>query len=211
MEHRDDNRLVAALRARDEGAFASLVDMYAAPLRRFVMSFVRTPSTADDVVQETWIAVLRGIDRFEGRSSFKTWLYRIAANTAKTRAVREGRQVPFSSLAFDDGDEASVDPDRFLGPDDPRWPGHWAVPPTDWAGLPEARLLASETRKVIQDTIDTLPPNQRLVVTLRDVEGFPSEEVTELLEVSEGNQRVLLHRGRSRIRAALESYLAEPA
>ena len=207
MAPRDDSLLVAALRARDESAFMALVDTYGPPLRRFVMGFVRTPATADDVVQDTWIAVLRGIDRFEGRSSFKTWLYRIAANTAKTRAVREGRSIPFSSLASEDG-EPSVDPDRFLGADHPRWPGHWAVEPTDW---PETRLLSAETRGVIQDAIEALPDTQRLVITLRDIEGFPSDEVAELLDVSEGNQRVLLHRARSRVRAALERYLEEPS
>jgi RNA polymerase sigma-70 factor (ECF subfamily) len=206
MVTRDDATLVAALRARDESAFMELIDTYGPSLRRFTLNFVRTPATADDVVQETWIAVLRGIDRFEGRSSLKTWLFRIAANTAKTRAVREGRTVPFSSLATDD-DEPAVDPDRFLGSDHPRWPGHWASSPSDWADQPEERLLSVETRDVIQATIDELPDNQRLVITLRDLEGFPSEEVAELLDVSEGNQRVLLHRARSRVRAALERYL----
>jgi len=203
----DETSLVAALRARDEAAFVALVDAYGPSLRRFIMSFVRTPATADDVLQDTWIAVLRGIDRFEGRSSLKTWLYRIAANTAKTRAVREGRTLPFSSLATDEA-EPSVDPARFLGADHPRWPGHWAAEPADWAEQPEARLLSAETRRVIEDAIATLPDSQRLVITLRDLEGFPSEEVAELLDLSEGNQRVLLHRGRSRVRATLESYLA---
>ncbi|MFN8223986.1 MAG: sigma-70 family RNA polymerase sigma factor [Gaiellales bacterium] len=203
----DDARLVDGLRARDEGAFMELVERYGPPLRRFITGFVRVPAVADDVLQDTWIGVLRGIDRFEGRSSLKTWLFRIAANTAKTRAVREGRSVPFSSLR--DEPERAVDPSRFLPSDDPEWPGHWATPPTDWARGPEARLLSRETRDVIADAIESLPESQRLVITLRDVEGFPADEVEALLEVSEGNQRVLLHRARSRVRAALERYLEE--
>lgn len=205
----DDRSLVSALRARDESAFMALVDTYSAPLRRFILGFVRTPATADDVLQDTWVAVLRGIDRFEGRSSLKTWLYRIAANTAKTRAVREGRTVPFAALGADDG-EPSVDPDRFLGADHPQWPGHWAIEPSDWADQPEARLLSGETRAVIDEAIASLPDSQRIVITLRDIEGFPSDEVAELLGLTEGNQRVLLHRGRSRVRAALERYLGGP-
>ena len=206
MELDADTTLVAALRARDEAAFMALVDKHGPALQRFIASFVRTPATADDVLQDTWIAVLRGIDRFEGRSSLKTWLYRIAANIAKTRAVRDGRTVPFSALGSDDG-EPSVDPDRFLGADHPSWPGHWASEPADWGAQPEARLLSAETRRVIEDAIETLPESQRIVITLRDIQGFPAEEVAGLLELSEGNQRVLLHRGRSRVRAALESYL----
>jgi len=210
MELPDDTSLVAALRARDEAAFMALVDTYGPPLRRFIVGFVRSPATADDVLQDTWIAVLRGIDRFEGRSSLKTWLYRIAANTAKTRAVRDGRTVPFSALATGDG-EPSVDPDRFLGADHPSWPGHWAAEPADWDDQPEAQLLSAETRTVIEDAISTLPDSQRIVITLRDLDGFPSEEVAELLGLSDGNQRVLLHRGRSRVRAALEDYLGGPS
>lgn len=203
-----DAVLVAALQAGDEVAFMELVGRYSSPMRRFALSFVRTSSVADEVVQDAWLAVLRGIDRFEARSSLKTWIFRIVANTAITRAKREARSVPFSSLPGS-GDEPSVDPDRFLGPEDPRAPGHWATPPSSWRAQPEERLLSAETRRVIDHTIAALPDTQRLVVTLRDVEGFSAEEVSQLLDLSAGNQRVLLHRGRSKVRAALEDYLQE--
>ncbi len=201
----DESALVAGLRARDEAAFMELVDRHGAALRRFALTFVRTEAAADDVVQDTWIAVLHGIDRFEGRSSLKTWLYRIVANLARTRAVREARSIPFSSLAADDT-EASVDPDRFQGAHD-EYPGHWTSHPTSWDTLPEHQLLSAETRSVVDAAIAQLPATQRLVIMLRDIEGFDSAEVSALLEVSEGNQRVLLHRARSRVRAVLEQYL----
>jgi RNA polymerase sigma-70 factor (ECF subfamily) len=186
-----------------------LVDRYSSPMRRFALGFVRTPAVADEVVQDAWLAVFRGIDRFEARSSLKTWIFRIVANTAITRAGREARSVPFSSLAPDGAEESSVDPDRFLGPDHPRWPGHWASRPEAWRDQPEERLLSAETRGVIDRTIAALPEAQRLVITLRDVEGSSSAEVSSLLDLSDGNQRVLLHRARSKVRAALEGYLQE--
>lgn len=186
-----------------------LVARHGNAMRRFALGFVRTPAVADDVVQDAWLAVLRGIDRFEARSSLKTWIFRIVANTAITRARREARSVPFSSLARDGAEESSVDPDRFLGSDHPRAPGHWASRPETWHDLPEERLLSAETRAVIDRTIAALPDTQRLVVTLRDVEGFSSAEVSSLLDLSDGNQRILLHRARSKVRAALEGYLQE--
>jgi RNA polymerase sigma-70 factor, ECF subfamily len=160
-------------------------------------------------VQETWVGFLTGLDRFEGRASLKTWLFRILTNSAKTRAVREGRSVPFSSLvrAETDGDEPAVDPDRFLPADHDRWPGHWATPPR----TPEARLLGAETQNVMRRAIDELPEAQRTVITLRDVGGWDAEEVCEVLDLTDGNQRVLLHRARSRVRAALEDYLESEA
>ncbi len=209
MAPTDDSSLIAALRAGDEGAFMELVDRYGSSMRRFALGFVRTPVVADEVVQDAWVAVLRGIDRFEARSSLKTWIFRIVANTAITRARREARSVPFSSLTPNAAEEPSVDPDRFLGHDDPRAPGHWASRPDSWDSQPEERLLSAETRGVIDRTIAALPDTQRLVVTLRDVEGFSSEEVSSLLDLSDGNQRVLLHRARSKVRAALEGYLQE--
>ena len=158
------------------------------------------------MVADTWLAVLTGLERFEGRSSFKTWLFRILTNKAKTRGQREGRTLPFSSLAADgDEGETAVDLDRFLGPDH-RYANHWATPPR---ALPEERLLAGEARKRIADAIATLPPNQRAVITLRDVEGLSAEEARNVLGVSETNQRVLLHRARSKVRAAFEQYLEE--
>lgn len=207
----DDALLVTALRAGDEAAFTQLVQRHCRDMRRFALGFVRTPAVADEVVQDAWLAVLRGIDRFEGRSSLKTWIFRIVANTALSRAKREGRSIPFSSLTPDGPDEPSVDPDRFLGAGHPRWPGHWASPPDPWHEQPEQRLLSGETRDVIDRAIAALPDTQRLVITLRDVEGFTSLEVQSILDVSEGNQRVLLHRARSKVRAALEDYFQEAA
>jgi RNA polymerase sigma-70 factor, ECF subfamily len=205
----DERRLVDGLRARDEDAFAELIDRYQASLVRVAMMYVGSRAVAEDVVGETWLGVLRGIDGFQGRSSLRTWIYRILTNTAKTRAQRERRSIPFASLG--DGDDApAVDPGRFLPPGDPA-AGAWASPPRGWDGLPEATLLGAETRSVIDAAIEQLPAMQREVIRLRDVEGFSSGEVRALLELSETNQRVLLHRARSKVRAALERYLAEGA
>jgi RNA polymerase sigma-70 factor (ECF subfamily) len=171
---------------------------------RVAQMYVRDRATAEEVVQETWLAVLNGIDRFEGRSSLKTWLFRILTNRAKTRGERDGRMVPFSSLTgTGEGDDPSVDPDRFLGPDSPQ-PGAWAAPPRAW---PQDRVLARETLGVIETAIEQLPEAQRQVIRLRDIEGWSPMEVAEALEISDGNQRVLLHRARSKVRAAVESYL----
>jgi len=208
MEHLlsvEDARLVEGLRARDETAFAALVRMYGAGMLRVAQMFVSSRAVAEEVVQEAWLGVLKGIDRFEGRSSLKTWLFRIVANTAKTRGVREARSVPFSSFG-DDAEDATVTADRFLGAGD-RFPGHWAVPPSSWAGLPEARLLAAETMDLIRREIERLPPTQRAVLTLRDVEGLSTAEVCNALDLTETNGRVLLHRARAKVRAALEEHL----
>jgi RNA polymerase sigma-70 factor (ECF subfamily) len=164
--------------------------------------YVSTSAVAEDVVQETWLAVLSGIDRFEGRSSLKTWIFRILTNRAKTRGEREGRSVPFSSFASDaDADEgATVDADRFRS-------GHWTSAPSRWSELPENRLVGNETIEVAHVAIAALPENQRAVITLRDVDGWSSEEVRNVLGLSESNQRVLLHRARAKVRRALETYL----
>jgi RNA polymerase sigma-70 factor (ECF subfamily) len=209
----DERELLQGLRAGDEAAFAVLVGRYSASLHRVATAIVGTRAVAEEVVQETWLAVLAGVDRFEGRSSLKTWLFRILTNSAKTRAARERRSVPFSSLVHQEAgsDESAVDPERFLPADDDRWPGHWAAPPRSWADTPEGRLLGAEARDLVRAAIDTLPPAQRSVITLRDVVGWTSEEVCDALELSEGNQRVLLHRARSRVRAALERYVDEGA
>jgi RNA polymerase sigma-70 factor (ECF subfamily) len=201
----EDAELVARLRAGDESAFAELIDRYGATMLRVAQMYVRDRASAEEVVQETWLAVLKGIDRFEGRSSLKTWLFRILTNRAKTRGERDGRVVPFSALAGagDEAGEASVDPDRFLGPDSPH-PGAWAAPPRAW---PQDKLLERETLGVIEMAIDKLPEAQREVIRLRDVEGWTPMEVAEALEITDGNQRVLLHRARSKVRAALEAYL----
>jgi RNA polymerase sigma-70 factor (ECF subfamily) len=202
----DEMRLVEGLRAGDEAAFAELMRRYGASMLRIAQMYVRGRAVAEEVVQEAWLAVFKGIGRFEGRSSLKTWLFRILTNTAKTRAIREGRSIPFSALAGDEEDGPSVDPDRFMGPEE-RFPGHWSAPPSSW-GEPESRLLASETLDVIKAEIDKLPPAQALVITMRDVEGFSSEEVCNALDITETNQRVLLHRARSKVRRALEEYLS---
>jgi len=204
MTEPNDQKLVQRLREGDESAFAELIDSYGPTMLRVARMFVRDRATAEEVVQETWLAVLNGIDRFEERSSLKTWLFRILTNRAKTRGQREGRMVPFSSLAgAGEQDEPSVDPDRFLGPDSSH-PGAWAAPPRAW---PEDKLLERETLGVIRMAIDDLPEAQGEVIRLRDVEGWSPLEVAEALEISDGNQRVLLHRARSKVRAALESYL----
>jgi RNA polymerase sigma-70 factor, ECF subfamily len=206
MEHvlsRDDAELVDGLRARDEAAFAALMRLHGPGMLRVARMYVSNRAVAEEVVQDAWLAVLKGIDRFEGRSSLKTWLFRIVANTAKTRGVREARSAPFSSLA---DDEATVSPDRFLGADE-RFPGHWAVPPASWAGIPEDRLLVAETMDVIRREIERLPPSQRAVLELRDIEGLSADEVCNALDLTETNGRVLLHRARAKVRAALEEYL----
>lgn len=205
MSTLEEANLIAGLRARDEEAFMRLVDLYGGPLLRLARTFVRDRAVAEEVVQEAWLGVLRGIDRFEGRSSLKTWLYRILTNTAKTRGVRESRSVPFSALGGDD-DGPTVDPDRFQGPDG-QHPGGWRSFPVSWDAVPEQRLLGDETQEVIRRTIEALPESQRIVISLRDIEGWSSEEVRNVLDLSETNQRVLLHRARAKVRRALEEYL----
>jgi RNA polymerase sigma-70 factor (ECF subfamily) len=203
----DDAGLLEAARAGDEAAFTALVERYHSSLFRVAMIYVRNRAVAEEVVQETWLGVLTGLERFESRSLLKTWIFRILTNRAKTRAERERRTVPFSALASEDEAAGpSVDPARFRGGNDP-WAAHWAAPPSSWEDVPEHRLLAGETRRVIDESIGALPPMQAQVITLRDVEGWNSDDVCGLLGISEANQRVLLHRARSKVRAALESYL----
>jgi RNA polymerase sigma-70 factor, ECF subfamily len=204
--HHDDGELVAALSRGDADAFATLVDRHSPAMIRVAMAYVPTRAAAEEAVQETWIAVMRGIDGFEGRASLKTWIFRILTNVAMRSGVRERRSLPFSALArAEDTGEPSVDPDRFLPADHELFPGHWAIMPARWP-TPEEGLLAGETREVIAAAIAELPPAQRTVIALRDVEGWSSQEVSEALEISAGNQRVLLHRARSRVRNAIESY-----
>ncbi len=205
----DDATLVAALRDGDDAAFTWIVDRYSGPLLRLARTFVSTPSAAAEAVADTWVAVIRGIDGFEGRSSFKTWLYRILINIARGIGVREHRSVPFSTLAGEvERDEPAVDPARFRPPGDPQ-AGAWASPPVAWDEDPESRVGAAETLAVVEAAVATLPPNQRRVIELRDVEGWSSEEVRNALELSETNQRVLLHRARAKVRAALETYFRD--
>jgi RNA polymerase sigma-70 factor (ECF subfamily) len=204
----DERRLAGALHNGDEDAFRDMVGQYQSSLLRVAMIYVKNRSVAEEVVQETWLGVIRGLDRFESRSLLKTWIFRILTNIAKTRAARDSRAIPFSSLASAGEDDGpSVDPDRFFAAGESRWAGHWSSPPTSWDDVPDRRLVSKETLAVIQSAIAKLPPMQAQVIALRDVEGWSADEVCALLELTEANQRVLLHRGRSKVRAALERYL----
>jgi RNA polymerase sigma-70 factor (ECF subfamily) len=194
-----------ALRRGDEAAFLRLVGAHHSALVRLALVYTPSREVAEECVQETWIAVLRGLDGFEGRSSLRTWICRILVNIARRRAAAERRELPFSSFGEPGDANPAVDPERFFrsGPNE----GHWASPPREWS-LPEQEMLSHELQDVVADAISALPPTQRLVVTLRDVEGWASDEVSALLDIAPGNQRVLLHRGRSRVRTTLERYLA---
>jgi RNA polymerase sigma-70 factor (ECF subfamily) len=174
---------------------------------RIARNYVSTLSVAEEVVQEAWLAALRSLERFEGRSSFKTWLYRILMNTAMSRGEREARTIPFATLAGEGGEgEVTVDPSRFQA--EGRWAGHWSAPPENWAS-PEPRLLEAEARGVIDRTISELPRAQAMVITMSDIEGFEPEEICNVLDITLTNQRVLLHRARARVRQALEDYMGE--
>jgi RNA polymerase sigma-70 factor (ECF subfamily) len=203
-----DAEVVRALRAGEEPAFVALVEMYHTSLVRLASVYVRDHAIAEEVAQEAWMALLRGLDRFEQRSSLKTWLFRILVNRARTRGKREGRIIPFSAMHQEAGaeDEPAVEAERFL-PAEHRWPGHWRQFPDSWEAVPEERVLSEETQQAIREAIGALPPAQREVITLRDVEGWTPGEVCNVLHISETNQRVLLHRARSRVRKALEQHL----
>ena len=203
-----DLAIVRALRAGDETAFMMLVERYQPSMLRIARMYVSTQAVAEEVVGDAWVGVLKGLDGFEGRSSLRTWIFRILVNIAKTRGQREARSVPFSSVWLPDPEgEPSVQPERFL-PQDSASPGHWAEAPASWDAVPEERLEAKETLARIAAAIEALPPNQREVIRLRDVLGWSSQEVRNALELSETNQRVLLHRARAKVRRALEGYLA---
>lgn len=201
-----ETKLVAQLRAGDADAFARIVEDWSPSMVRLARAHVSTDASAEEMVQETWLAVIRGLDGFEGRSSLRTWVFRILTNQAKTRGVRESRAVPWSSLGPDDRGP-TVDPARFGGPDD-QWPGGWTAEgrPTTWEPSPESAAIAGEIRGRLAAALRDLPDRQRVVVSLRDVHGLSSDEVCDALGVSAANQRVLLHRGRARLRAALEDY-----
>ena len=201
---------IDALRSMDEAAFSELVRKHHAPMVRMATYYVGERSIAEETAQETWAKALASLDRFEGRSSFQTWLYRILINTARTRARRESRTVPFSGLVSAEvsADDPAFDADRFQGPDSAQ-PGHWGSnPPAAWE-TPEDALLGRECLDTIGAALAGLPEAQRLVVELRDVQGLSSEEVCNVLEISESNQRVLLHRGRSKLRRSLDDYVQE--
>jgi RNA polymerase sigma-70 factor (ECF subfamily) len=202
----DDQELVERARGGDDDAFAVLVRRYSPMLMRLARMYVPTDALAEDVVQETWVAVVRGLERFEGRSSFKTWLFRILVNRAKTRGVREHRSIPFASVgsgAGEDGDEGpTVDPSRFTSE------GSWTSAPADWRDDPEVALDSAEALRVAREAIAELPERQKIVITLRDLEGLSSDEVRNVLDLTETNQRVLLHRARTKVRKALEDWIA---
>lgn len=194
----DDASLVAALQSHEEGAFRQLVERWTPIMRRVARAHVSTDASADEVVQDAWLGVVSGIDGFEGRSSLRTWTFRILTNLAKTRGVREKRAVPLSSL----GPEPTVDPDRFGGPGD-QDPGHWNLFPVTWPS-PEDAAITADTNAQVQTLIASLPERQRLVICLRDVHSFSSDEVCGLLDLTPANQRVLLHRARATVRAGLD-------
>ena len=204
----DDRRLVAALRLGDEAAFFAVLDRHHTAMIRLAARYVPNEAVAEEVVQETWIGVLRGIEHFGGRSSFKTWLFTILLNQARRRGAAERRTVPFSALSGTRDDEAgpAVDPERFFPPGHPD-AGHWAGELSDWESSAEDALLSAEVDAVIRTAIDRLSPGIAVVITLRDLEGWDAAEVCNVLGISDTNQRVRLHRARSRVRAELESYL----
>ncbi len=202
-----DAHLIGRLRAGDESAFSEVVDGWSPMMLRVARSFVSTEASAEEIVQETWLAVLAGLHRFESRSSLRTWVFRILSNQAKTRGVRESRTVPMSSLGGDEGEGPTVDPDRFRSKDE-QGSGQWTAEgaPRSWEPSPEVSVLSGEVRGLVAEALLLLPDRQRTVVSLRDVHGLTSEEVCDTLGITAANQRVLLHRARARMRAALEDY-----
>src|SRR3954454_17558503 len=201
----DEGDLLKRLRARDQEAFAELVREWSPSMLRLARMYVATQAVAEEVVQEAWLGVLQGIDRFEGRSSLKTWVFRILVNRAMTKGVREARSIPFAALAAGEAsaDEPAVDPDRFTRD------GAGPPPPRRWEDQPEAALRSAETLEVVRAAVAELPPTQKAVITMRDLDGFDAEETRNALEISESNQRVLLHRARAKVRAALEQHFGE--
>ena len=207
-ELQDDAALIPALQAGDEAAFRLLVDTHHARMLRVARAYIADSAVVEEVVQETWLRVLRSIERFEARSTLKTWIIRILINTALNWASRERRSIAFARLSgpADEGEPPAIEPERFRPADAALWPGHWNSFPMSWSGTPESRLLAAETQACVRVAIEALPASQKAVVTMRDVEGWSAEEACNALKISESNQRVLLHRGRSRVRRALERY-----
>lgn len=204
-----DEDLVAGIRNGDDAAFMELVRRLNEMLIQIALMYVPTRAVAEEVVQETWLAVLRGIDRFEGRSSLKTWVIRILMNRAKTIGIKENRTIPFASVVRIDDDPypGAAAPDRFRSADDPEWPFHWASPPQSWHEGPEDRLLGDEVIAVVAAAAAQLSPAQREVLLMRDVAEMSSDEVCAMLDITPGNQRVLLHRARAGVRRAIEHYV----
>ena len=204
----EDRDLVDRLRSGDESTFLALVEKSHRAMVRVAMGYVASEAVAEEVVQEAWIGILQGLDRFEGRCPLRAWMFRILVNCAKLRGGREARSVPFSALESEDEGGERRPIETFRAPDDPRWPGHWAQGPERWA---DERLADAEALVRIRAEIEKLPPNQRQVITLRDIEDWDSAEVCEALEISEANQRVLLHRARTKVRQSLAGWAAEVA
>ncbi len=206
----DDQDLIERLRDGEQDAFVRLVEAMTPAMRRVARTHLSSAEVADEVVQDTWLGVLNGLDAFEGRASFKTWIFSILVNLARTRGVLEHRMVPFATLAARESvtPSAAVGAERFLSSDHDRWPNHWAAPPRRWELSPEAALSHAGTLETVRAGIRELPPIQRIVIVMRDLEGFSSDEVCEVLDLTASDQRVLLHRARSGIRAGLEEYLA---
>jgi len=205
VDYGTDARLITALRAGDERAFVTLVHLHHDAMLRLASSFVPNGAVAEEVVQDTWVGVLRGIDGFEGRSSFRTWLFRILVNRARTAGARERRTIAVGDSGAVSDTEAAVAASRFDSG------GSWVSPPERWIEEVEDRIEAGKLAGFLRTAIEDLPDRQRQVVTLRDIEGLTSEEVCSVLEISESNQRVLLHRGRSRLRQAVETGFGRPS
>lgn len=200
-----DDDLLQRLRSGDEAAFSTLVQTHHTGLLALARALTHNRATAEEVVQDTWIAVIHGLDRFEGRSSLKTWIFRILTYQARRRAARERRTINWSALVNDEAESPTPDLHRFTSR------GAWGAPPASWGRNPEERLLQRDTLRLLRSALDDLPPAQRAVVTLRDIEGWDAQEVCDALELSPGNQRVLLHRARLRLRERLDAALAEDA
>lgn len=201
----EEPRLLERLRSGDEAAFEQLLRAYGPSMLRVARLYVRTQAVAEEVVQDTWLRVLQSLDRFEGRSTLRTWIFVILGNVARTRAEREGRSEPVASVE-DGGGERAVPGSRFFPSTHPRWAGMWSTLVDSWDGAPHERILGAEGQAQLRKVVETLPPNYASVFTLRDIEGWPADEVCALLGLTPENQRVLLHRARTRIRAALEAY-----
>jgi len=204
----EDRAVVDRLRAGDEPTFLAIVEKNHRAMVRVALGHVSSEAVAEEVVQEAWMGILQGLDKFEGRCPLRAWMFRILVNCAKMRGAREARSVPFSALETDDGEGERRPLETFRRPDDPRWPGHWAQGPERWT---DDRLADAQALARIRAEIEKLPPNQRQVITLRDIEGWESAEVCEALAISEANQRVLLHRARTRVRKALAGWASEVA
>ncbi len=207
----DNNCLLQALRSGNEAAFVSLLDLYSPSMLRLAIFYNLEHAVAEEVVQETWMRVVQNLERFEERSSLKTWIFGILINTVRKRGQYEGRSVPFSSLPISDaeGNETVMDAEQFFPTTHPQWPGHWTSFPKNWEHIPEDRLLAQETRLYVRKAIEALPQKQREVIVLCDIEGWTSDEVCHFLNLTKIHQRVLLYRARSQVRNVLDRYFNE--